>query len=66
MRREALGMKKKSAKLKKQAGWGEVGKFQVGKNYWTSTGANLRETGTLLLDCNDGHEFSRFISHQEL
>ena len=28
-----------------EAGW-EVGKFRVGKNYWTST--NLRETGVLL------------------
>ena len=28
----------------KEAGWGEVGKFRVGKNFWTSTGVNLRTT----------------------
>lgn len=32
----------------REAGWGEVGKFRVGKNYWTSTGANLRKTGAFL------------------
>ena len=32
----------------KEAGWEEVGKFRVGKNFWTSTGANLRKTRAFL------------------
>ena len=32
----------------KEAGWGEVRKFRVGKNFWTSTGVNLRKTRAFL------------------
>ena len=38
----------------KEAGWGEVGQFRVGKNFWTSTGANLRKTRAFLWGVGGG------------
>ena len=50
----------------KEAGWGEVGQFRVGKNFWTSTGANLRKTRAFLLGVRGGGDLLRCLERKSV